>query len=76
MTTITIPKKEYQNIVERQLIIEKELALLKENIFRSDEFFIRPEILRRWERISGALDKGNGHSFTSVRKMKEWLKNL
>ena len=68
--------KEYQAIIQKQSLIEKELAFLKKSFLEFDEINIRPFAMRRWERISRNIDKGNGRSFTSAKKMKEWLKNL
>lgn len=65
MTTIIIPKKEYQNIIQRQSFIEKELAFLKKSLLELDEVNIKPSVLRRWERISGELDQGKGRAFSS-----------
>lgn len=76
MSTITIPKKEYQNIIQRQSFLEKEMGFLRKTLFELDEINIKPSVLRRWERISHELDRGQGHSFSSFREMKEWLKNL
>jgi len=76
MATITIPKKEYQNIVQRQLLLEKEILLLKKGLLQSDEALIRPAILKRWERISRDLDKGKGRSFNSPKEMKGWLRTI
>ncbi len=76
MTTITIPKKEYQAIIQRQYLIEKELAFFKKSFFEFDDINIKPIAVRRWERISRDMDKGKGRSFISAKKMKEWLKNL
>ena len=76
MTTITIPKKEYENITQRQIILERELAFLKRVILETEESFIRPAVLRRWERISRALDRGSGRSFSSIKEMRRWLKEL
>lgn len=76
MTTITIPKKEYQNIIQRQSFIEKEMAFLRKTLFELDEVNIKPSVLRRWERISRELDRGQGRSFSSFKGMKEWLKRL
>lgn len=76
MATVTIPKKEYQNIARRQIVLEKELAFLKNIFLEAEESFIRPAALRRWERISRALDRGRGRSFTSVKEVRQWLKEL
>ena len=76
MATITIPKKEYRSIIQRQTLIEKEMAFLKKSLLESGEANIRPSALRRWERISRELDRGQGHSFSSFKGMKEWLRSL
>ncbi len=76
MNTITIPKREYQNIVQRQLLLEKEILFIKKGLLQSDEVLIRPAILKRWERISRELDKGNGRSFNSPKEMKRWLRAI
>lgn len=76
MATITIPKKEYQNIIQRQSLLEKEMSFLRKILFELDEINIKPSVLRRWERISCELDRGKGRSFSSFREMREWLRNL
>lgn len=76
MTTITIPKKEYQHITRRQILLEKELSFLKKVVFATEEDFIRGAMLRRWEQVSRSLDQGAGRSFASMKEMKQWLKKL
>lgn len=76
MVTVTIPKKQYQNILQRQSLLEKEMGVLRKILFELDEINIKPSALRRWERISHDLDQGIGRSFSSLTGMKKWLKNL
>lgn len=76
MNTVTIPKKEYQNIAQRQVLLEKELAFFKKIVLEAEDGFIRPTILRRWERISRTLDHGGGRSFASIKEMRQWLRKL
>ncbi|PIV31824.1 hypothetical protein COS33_01140 [Candidatus Wolfebacteria bacterium CG02_land_8_20_14_3_00_37_12] len=76
MNTITISKKEYQDITCRQAFFEEELNFLKKIVLETEENFIQPAVLRRWERISSAVDCGKGQSFVSVKDMKRWLKKL
>lgn len=76
MNTVTIPKKEYQDIASRQIFLEKEVAILKRVVLKSEEDFIEPAALRRWEKISRAMDGGGGRSFASAKEMKRWLKEL
>ena len=77
MQTVVIPKREYHNLVERQIKIEKELRAVREIVrHEMTEDRIRPEVLARWEKISRDLDQGKGHTFSSVSRMRTWLKNL
>lgn len=74
MTTIVIPKKEYLNLMRRQMRIEKELCVLRK-VLQAEigEERIRPAALKRWDRISRDLDRGKGRSFASVREMRAGL---
>lgn len=77
MTTITIPKKEYEILLKRQEKIEEELGIMKRMLWiESDEGKIYPSVLKRWKKISRGLDYGKGRSFASVKEMKKWLKSL
>ena len=75
MNIVTIPKKEYEELLRRQKKTERELSILK-NIVESemDETGIYPVVLKRWEHISNMMDRGKGRSFSSVKEMKKWLK--
>jgi len=77
MITVTIPKKEYRNLIRRQERVEEELDILKKVVRREiQEQQIVPSVLKRWERISHDLDRGKGRSFSSAREMERWLKHL
>ena len=76
MNTVTIPKKEYQGIANRQIFLEKEIAILKRFVLKYEEDFIEPAALRRWEKISRTMDRGGGRPFASAKEMKRWLKKL
>lgn len=77
MNVITLPKKEYQNLIRRQSQIEKELTILRKIVQAEvSEERIRPAALKRWDRISRDLDQGRGRTFTSVREMKLWLRKF
>jgi hypothetical protein len=77
MATVTIPQKEYKNLVKRQSRIEEELAVLREVVKeQAGDELIRPAILKKWERISGDLDRGQGRVFKSQKEIKAWFKNL
>jgi len=76
MTTVTIPKSEYMNLVQRQRRIEKKLDFLEKVVIEDDERYIRPSVLKRWDRISKDLDKGKGTRFLSVKEAKKFLDKL
>lgn len=77
MNTITIPKKEYKNLVRRQATIEKEVDTLKQIVMAEiREERIKPSVLKRWDRISRDMDKGKGYSFSSPQEAVAWLKKL
>jgi hypothetical protein len=76
MTTVTLPIKIYQTLLKRQEKVEEELGAIRKIIRSEWDGLIRPQALKRWERISRDLDKGSGRSFTSLAEMKKWLRKL
>lgn len=77
MDTITLPRQTYKTLLKRQERTEKELETIKDLIkTHVEDLSIRPAALKRWERISGNIDRGRGRSFTSVEKMRKWLARL
>ena len=77
METVVIPQKEYRRIIDRQMRIEKDLRVVKTMLQHEiSDGEIRPEVLRRWEKISRDLDRGKGHAFSSASDMRRWLKRL
>ena len=72
-----ITSQEYKYLVRRQERMERELGILREVVKQEvEERRIRPSVLKRWERISRDLDNGKGRSFSSLKEMNRWLKNL
>ena len=72
-----ITQKNYQNIVRRQNKIEDEIDTLKRLIIAEiREESIRPSVLKKWDKISRDIDRGNGRAFQSAMEMKNWLKTL
>lgn len=77
MGTVTIPKKEYNNLLKRQWRVEEELEVIKGMLKKElEEDRVKPHILKKWERISRDLDRGKGRSFSSPKEMQKWLRNL
>lgn len=73
----TITSKEYKNLVRRQERIERELVVLREVVkTEAGEALIRPAVLKRWEKSSRELDRGEGRVFSSPVEMRRWLKHL
>lgn len=68
-----ITARQLNSLFRRQEKMEKELALLKKTVLTDDDRYIRPEILKKWERISHDMDKQKGRSFASVSAMRKWL---
>lgn len=78
MATITISKSEYSKIIETQEKMKKDLILLKkmfhDEICGCEE--VRPEYIKKLERIDKEIDKGKCTRFSSVSEMKKYLSNL
>lgn len=75
-SSITISKHKYVILEKRQEKIEAELDFLKQLILADDEKFIKPSVLKSWERISHDMDNGKGRIFNSVAEMKNWQKKF
>ena len=77
MNTVAISKKEYKTLLQRQRKVEEELdivkSLLKQEI---EEEQIQSTVLKRWERISHDLDRGQKHIFSSTKSVLAYLKHL
>ena len=56
--------------------MEKELSLLKETVLTDADRYIRPEVLKKWERISHDMDMQKGRSFASISAMRKWLMGI
>jgi Iap family predicted aminopeptidase len=77
MNTMTIPKKEYQTLVQRQKRFEEELKVMRSLLEQEiNEERIKPSALKRWERISKDMDQSKGYFFSSSKEALAWLKNL
>ena len=77
MNVITMPRKQYDTLVQRQERVEEELSLLREVVReQAKDDFIRPSVLKRWERISRDLDNGKGRVFESQAAVKALFKKL
>lgn len=75
MSTVIAPN-EYKDLLKRQYKVEAELDFLKKLVLADDEKFIKPSVLKKWERISCDMDNGRGRVFNSITEMKDWLKKF
>lgn len=76
MTTITIPKTEYMKIVKTQEELKNKVNLLQKMFQNEICEEIRPEYIKKLERLDREIDKGKCVRFTSVSEMKKYLHNL
>lgn len=77
MATITIPKSEYSKIVKTQEELKKKVDLLQKMFFDTEEYReVRPEYIKKLERIDAEIDKGKCVRFSGAAEMKKYLRNL
>mgnify|MGYP001569788164 FL=1 len=76
MSTITLPKIEYQKIIQNQSNLAREVCQLKSTveIFMADEVTDRVKI--KLEKQSKAMDQGKGKIFNSMREFDNFMKDL
>ena len=73
MSTVTIPKTEYQKIMKTQRELSSRVKKL-EKVFEKSELEVKPSVLKRWDKFSKELDKGEGRYFKSAKELKNHLK--
>lgn len=72
MKADTITREEYRALAERQQRLEKEISLLKDVVqIDLEGEHIRPEVLRRLDRMSRDLDAGKGKRFASMKEFRK-----
>lgn len=76
MTTITIPKSEYETMIKGQKTILSRLDFLQKLFIETSKDEIDPLVLSKLEKISSGLDKGKGKRFSSSASFNNYLKNL
>ncbi|MBU3926067.1 hypothetical protein KJ763_02775 [Patescibacteria group bacterium] len=77
MATITIPKSEYSKIVRTQEELKKKVSLLQKMFLDAEEDReVRPEYIKKLERIDAEINKGKCIRFSSVAEMRKYLRNL
>lgn len=76
MQKITISQTEYKKLVENQRELQARVDTLQRVIEGELGEDIRPEVLRRIEKRSKAMDGGAGTKLKSVKEIKAFFRNL
>lgn len=76
MATNTISKTEYKKILKTQEELRSQLAVLREFIIETTKEELNPSIVKRLEKRSQFLDKGNGKYFNTTTSFKSYLRCL
>ena len=77
MSTVAIPKKEYNQILKTQKNLSSQVSDLKKIIIGSvlnDELNTRT--IKKLEKISKNIDKGEGKRFNTTTSVKTYLRNI
>lgn len=76
MDIITIPKTEYRKLLDNQRKLQIRINAMQRIIEDQLREEIRPEVLRKIEKRSKAMDGGAGIKLKSVKEIKEFFRNL
>ena len=77
MENITIPKSEYKKMLRKQVNLQSQILNLRDFVIeaiRNEE--VKPSTIRRMEKISRSMDKGNKKAINSLSSLKTYFKNL
>ena len=78
MTTVTIPKREYDELLKRearmQAVVRQFAQKLQE--FAEDDVELRPEVAMRIERRARALDAGKGTVLKNAKEVRAFFDTL
>ena len=76
METVTINKKALRNLVKKQEAVSEEGKALRGIVLELAKDEVRPAVIKRLEKVSKSLDRGEGRSFSSLRTFKTYLRAL
>jgi len=78
MTTVTIPKREYTELLKRQERTEAVVRQLAQTIkvLAQDDVELRPEVATRIERRARALDAGKGTMLKNAKEVRDFFDSL
>jgi len=78
MTMVTIPKREYNELLKRQERTEAVVRQLAQTIkvLAQDDVELRPEVATRIERRARALDTGKGTMLKNAKEVRDFFDSL
>lgn len=76
MTMITIPKKEYLQLVKNQAQTAEQVSFLRKIVERLAQDELKPAYIKKLERQSAALDIGRGKHFGTLKQFRSYLAAL
>ena len=76
MSTITLPRSTYSEILKRQARVETALSKLQEQVAELNQDELKPNVAVRLERRSKALDAGKGIKLKNMREVRAYFRSL
>lgn len=76
MTTITIPKKEYRQLVKNQAQTAEQISILRRIVEQLTQDELKPAYAKKLESRSAALDAGKGRDFDTPKQFRSYLAAL
>lgn len=77
MQLVTIPKTEYNRILQNQEELRSEVSALRKALLTDeDDWKLKPSVKRRLDRLSKELDEGRGRRFKNIKEFSKYLRNL
>lgn len=76
MTTITLPKNVYTEIIKRQERTDMVIARLQKQVEKLARDELRPEVAARLEKQSRLLDAGKGVKLKSMKEYQAFVQSL
>jgi len=78
MTTVTIPKREYDELLKREARMQAAARQFAQKLqeFAEDDVELRPEVATRIERRARALDAGKGRVLKNAKEVRDFFDNL
>jgi len=73
MNTVTLPKTEYKKIVDTQKKLRSQIISLREFVIEQTRDELKPSIIKKLQKLSADIDKGEGKHFRSLSSFKTYF---